>query len=88
MYISYCFFIFVEEILESGSLEELEIRGCSIEAIERVKNEVVSMLSDDNSNLKDKCNSVLIDNYLWEYRRHKQLELEHIPFHKVISIYY
>lgn len=75
--------------MESGCEEELEIRGCSIEAVERVKNRVLQLLEKSKSESNNiLCNSILIDNYLWEYRRHKTDELEHIPYHKVVSIYY
>lgn len=75
--------------MESGCEEELEIRGCSIEAVERVKNRVLQLLEKSKSESNNiLCNSILIDNYLWEYRRHKNYELEHIPYHKVVSIYY
>ncbi|XP_075217036.1 queuosine 5'-phosphate N-glycosylase/hydrolase-like isoform X3 [Lycorma delicatula] len=78
-----------EVLLESGCEEELEIRGCSIEAVERVKNRVLQLLEKSKSESNNiLCNSILIDNYLWEYRRHKNYELEHIPYHKVVSIYY
>lgn len=33
-------------------------------------------------------NAILIDNYLWQYRRDHADEMEHIPFHKVRCIYY
>lgn len=77
-----------EVILDPGCDEELEIRGCSIEAVERVKDEVLHLLKKDESYSHIICNSILIDNYLWEYRRHKVVELQTIPFHKVVSIYY
>ncbi|XP_014599687.1 PREDICTED: UPF0553 protein C9orf64 homolog [Polistes canadensis] len=76
--------------LESGSVEEIEIRGCSIEVIERVNNEVRHLI-DSYSDLRLKesdINCILIDHFLWDYRREHAEELEDIPFHKTRSIYY
>uniref|UniRef100_A0A1B6C8Q7 Queuosine 5'-phosphate N-glycosylase/hydrolase n=1 Tax=Clastoptera arizonana TaxID=38151 RepID=A0A1B6C8Q7_9HEMI len=75
-----------ELLLENGSEEELEIRGCSIEAVEQVKDVVKEIIK--SKNLSPLCNSVIIDYYLWTYRREHRKELESIPFHKVKSIYY
>lgn len=76
--------------LESGSSEEVEIRGCSIDAIERVNNEVKKLIgSYPDLNLKESdINSTLIDHFLWDYRRQHAEELESIPFHKTRCIYY
>ncbi|XP_048510165.1 queuosine salvage protein isoform X2 [Athalia rosae] len=76
--------------LTPGSLAELEIRGCSIEVIERVRDEVKSLIRQyPNLALRESdCNAILIDHYLWDYRRRHAGELESIPFHKVKSIYY
>lgn len=77
-------------LLESGCNEEIEIRGCSIEVIERVVREVRCMIDKDPSlNLKKSdCNSILVDQFLWEYRRRHVEELDHIPYHKVRTIFY
>lgn len=72
--------------LENGSEEEIEIRGCSIEAVELVKEKVAQIMKQRNLSLL--CNSVLIDNFLWTYRREHRKEHDSIPFHRVISIYY
>ncbi|KZC06590.1 PREDICTED: UPF0553 protein C9orf64 homolog [Dufourea novaeangliae] len=76
--------------LENGGDDEIEIRGCSIEAVERVRDEVRSLFERyPNLELKKSdINSVLIDHFLWDYRREHAAELEHIPFHKTRCIYY
>ncbi|XP_047356947.1 queuosine salvage protein isoform X3 [Vespa velutina] len=76
--------------LESGSPEEVEIRGCSIDVIERVNNEVRKLIgSYPELNLKETdINNTLIDHFLWDYRRQHAEELESIPFHKTRCIYY
>lgn len=87
-------FMFADEILKNGSEEEVEIRGCSIHAVELVVQEVKRQLPEVKSSpSKDDenavvCNSILIDHFLWDYRRQHAEELEHIPFHKTLSIYY
>uniref|UniRef100_A0A224XFE1 Queuosine 5'-phosphate N-glycosylase/hydrolase n=1 Tax=Panstrongylus lignarius TaxID=156445 RepID=A0A224XFE1_9HEMI len=75
-----------EVILENGCPEEVEIRGCSIEVVERVNKIVHDMMKENSENYT--CNSILIDNYLWFYRRLHADELDSIPYHKVLSIYY
>ncbi|XP_066148311.1 queuosine 5'-phosphate N-glycosylase/hydrolase [Euwallacea fornicatus] len=71
-------------IFNNGDLEEQEIRGCSIHAVELLKVYV-------NERLKDKkINSILIDHFLWDFRRKhaKEIEEKGLPFHKVFCIYY
>lgn len=76
--------------LESGSPEEVEIRGCSIEVCERINKEVKRLITSyPNLNLKESdVNTILIDHFLWDYRRDHAEELESIPFHKTRCIYY
>ena len=75
-----------EEPLQNGCMEEVEIRGCSIEAVERIKEGVCELIASNNVSVQ--CNSILIDHFLWTYRRDNSEDLNKIPFHKVISIYY
>lgn len=35
-----------------------------------------------------KVNAVLLDYFLWDYRRKYAKDMEHIPFHKTRCIYY
>lgn len=86
--------IFTDIELENGSDEEIEIRGCTIEVIERVKYEVRDLIERSNypkeerNQLKSNVNSVLIDYFLWGYRREHEAELKIIPYHKTRCIYY
>lgn len=78
------------ELLKQGSREEVEIRACSIEAVEQVCDEVRSLVQADprlDINLTV-VNAILIDHFLWDYRREHAEELEYIPFHKTRTIYY
>ncbi|BFG05742.1 queuosine salvage protein [Drosophila madeirensis] len=78
-----------DTILENGDPMEVEIRGASIYIIEQVRDEVMKALKQDHPEISpDNVNSIVIDQYLWDYRRQYQTDLEHIPFHKVLSIYY
>lgn len=78
-----------DTILESGDRMEVEIRGASIYIVEQVKRAALQKLAKNLLDLpKENLNSIVIDQYLWDYRRKHAEELESIPFHKVISIYY
>ncbi|KAJ8736674.1 hypothetical protein PYW08_007330 [Mythimna loreyi] len=72
-------------LLPSGSEEEVEIRGCSIHAVELLKKRIEGKLLRQKTEVP---NSSLIDYYLWCYRRKYADEMESIPFHKTLGIYY
>ena len=73
-----------------GSSEEIEIRGCSIEIVERVVDAVRNEIQKcPNLNLDpSQCNAIRIDHFLWDYRRQNAEQLQTLPFHKVRTIYY
>ncbi|XP_055538145.1 queuosine salvage protein [Wyeomyia smithii] len=76
-------------LLENGSPEEVEIRGASIHVVERLKQLVLEELKANHPDISPKnVNAVLLDHFLWDYRRKHAAELEYIPFHKTISVYY
>ncbi|KAK3923743.1 Queuosine salvage protein [Frankliniella fusca] len=75
-------------IMESGCQEEIEIRGCSIYAVELLSTCVKSLLSAANKTDQFIINSIIIDHFLWDFRRQYAQELSSIPFHKVVSVYY
>uniref|UniRef100_A0A1B0CK85 Queuosine 5'-phosphate N-glycosylase/hydrolase n=1 Tax=Lutzomyia longipalpis TaxID=7200 RepID=A0A1B0CK85_LUTLO len=78
-----------DEILENGSAEEVEIRGASIYIVEELKDRVIDQIKSQKLNISLKnINSVLLDHFLWDYRRRHAAELEYIPFHKTFSVYY
>lgn len=72
------------DILENGSEEEVEIRGCTLQAIEMLNTYVTEIIGPG------KINSVLIDHFLWDFRRKHAKEIleKGLPFHKTFSIYY
>lgn len=74
-----------EEVLPHGEREEMEIRGCSIHAVELLRTNINQIL------LKEKnkpLNSVLIDFYLWDFATQNASEVEKFPEHRTRSIYY
>lgn len=78
-----------EEIMQNGDAMEVEIRGASIYVVEQVKDMVIKELVSKYPHIStDNVNSILIDHFLWDYRRAHAKELEYIPFHKVFSVYY
>lgn len=78
-----------DTIIQNGDAMEVEIRGASIYIIEQVKDAAVQALQQKHPDVdRRNVNSILIDQYLWDYRRAHAAELEYIPFHKVLSIYY
>lgn len=78
-----------DTIFPNGSSEEVEIRGASIYVVEQLKDLVLKEIEEHHPNRSTKhVNSILLDHFLWDYRRRFASELEHIPFHKTISIYY
>lgn len=78
------------EPLKQGSREEVEIRACSIEAVEQLCDKIHHLLKDPALNLScpTVVNAIVIDHFLWDYRREHAEELERIPFHKTRTIYY
>lgn len=78
-----------DKILENGSAEEVEIRGTSIFIVEELKKLVIAELETKHAEVSRKnVNSILLDHFLWDYRRQHAKPLEHIPFHKTFGIYY
>jgi len=73
-------------LLEHGAPEEVEIRAASIVAVNEVVCEVKKILAKNK--LQKICNSIIVDTYLWGYRREHAIMLEATPYHKTINIYY
>jgi hypothetical protein len=76
-------------ILEHGSTEEIEIRGCSIHGVELLRAEIHRLLTQRGElDLVERINSVIIDFLLWDTAKENPEQFEHIPIHRVYSIYY
>lgn len=78
--------------MRSGCRREIQIRGCSIHAVELMKEalQVLEAKSDPPPTPEQvPVNSVLIDNFLWSYAKKKEKDVSvDIPIHHVKSIYY
>ncbi len=61
-------------------------RGCSIQAVELITQRVREMLKTEN--ISNTVNSILVDVFLWEYRREHSKLMEAYPYHRVRSMYY
>ncbi|TRY99450.1 hypothetical protein DNTS_022995 [Danionella cerebrum] len=75
------------EMLSSGERREVEIRGCSIHCVERVREFLRNLVEESDG----KCchiNSALIDFYLWPYAKKHHKEMAHIPIHHTRCVYY
>eukprot|EP00112_Aurelia_sp_Birch-Aquarium-sp1_P019076 Seg4651.4 transcript_id=Seg4651.4/GoldUCD/mRNA.D3Y31 product="Queuosine salvage protein" protein_id=Seg4651.4/GoldUCD/D3Y31 len=79
-----------EEELAHGSIEEMEIRGCSINAVECLRTAIESQLSGpEHDCYKDgKLNSIIIDFYLWDYATLNSSEMETLPEHRTRTYFY
>ncbi|XP_022171634.1 UPF0553 protein C9orf64 homolog [Myzus persicae] len=73
-------------LLKHGAPEEVEIRAASIVAVDDVVNEVKKLMAKNN--IHKICNSIMVDTYLWGYRRENAAILEDTPYHKTLNIYY
>ncbi|KAI0233319.1 Queuosine salvage protein [Lamellibrachia satsuma] len=75
-------------MFNSGDRLEVEIRGCSIWATELIVEEVRKSLTSKKLDRAVKANAVLVDHFLWDYRRDHAAETDHIPIHNIRCIYY
>jgi hypothetical protein len=79
--------LITDKQLENGERREVEIRGASIEAVELIKANVRERLQEAGLPAK-MINSILIDHFLWDFRRDHSEALEKYPYHKTRCIYY
>lgn len=73
-----------DKTLENGEEDEVEIRACSIHAVELLREYAAKKLKDKE------INAILIDHFLWDFRREHNEEIleKKLPFHKTFSVYY
>jgi len=85
------------ELLENGDRREVEIRGCTIWAVELIVEELRRLMAIDAQQTdgdsatkypRTTVNAILIDHFLWDFRRDHDAELEKIPYHRTRCIYY
>ncbi|XP_045562803.1 queuosine 5'-phosphate N-glycosylase/hydrolase isoform X2 [Salmo salar] len=75
------------ELLSSGDRREVEIRGCSIWCVEKIKAHLWSLV-EERDGQSCNINSAIIDFYLWPYAKQHHKEMAHIPIHHTRCIYY
>lgn len=75
-------------VLEYGSNEEMEIRGCSIHCVELLRKEIDNLVKNDADADQKPINSVIIDFYLWDYATRHPEDMKGCPEHKTRSIFY
>lgn len=73
-------------LLEHDVPEEVEIRAASVVAVNEIVCEVRKLMAKHN--VHKICNSIMVDTYLWGYRRENADILEDTPYHKTLNIYY
>lgn len=75
------------ELLSPGDRREVEIRGCSIWAVELIKERLCELVQERDAQTCG-VNSALIDFYLWPYAKQHHKDMAHIPIHHTRSVYY
>lgn len=76
------------QLFRNGDREEMEIRGCSIWAVELVCDHLRELFEKNGKNMSNEINPVLIDHFLWDYARDYREKIKEVPFHRVRCIYY
>lgn len=76
--------------LPNKSELEVEIRGCSIWAVELICQELQKMQENNRNENEDMVviNAVLVDFFLWDYTKAHENAIVGFPMHKTRSIYY
>ncbi|KAM6959016.1 queuosine 5'-phosphate N-glycosylase/hydrolase [Aplochiton taeniatus] len=75
------------ECINSGDRREVEIRGCSIWCVERIKTALCQRV-EQRDHTSCRVNSAIIDFYLWPYAKRHHKDMAHIPIHHTRCIYY
>ena len=76
------------ELLPYGSQLEVEIRGCSIWAVELICKELRKMQKENVHDEMVVINAILVDFFLWDYTKAHEDEIKGFPMHKTRSIFY
>eukprot|EP00842_Homolaphlyctis_polyrhiza_P002680 jgi/Hompol1/3412/HPOL_003230-RA len=78
-------------MIPRGHPYEVEIRGCSIWAVELLVSLIRRKMRDQPTRFKireDQVNPIIVDFYLWDEAYKNQAAMAHIPIHRTRSIYY
>lgn len=73
------------QIFNNGDEDEVEIRACSIRAVDQLVDYAKGKIDKDKN-----INAILVDHFLWDFRRAhaKEIAEKALPFHLTLSIYY
>ncbi|XP_023658837.2 queuosine 5'-phosphate N-glycosylase/hydrolase [Paramormyrops kingsleyae] len=74
--------------LPSGDRREVEIRGCSIWCVEKIRTHLWSLIEQSEGKSNEDINSAVIDFFLWSYAKEHHMQMAHIPIHLTRCIYY
>ena len=77
-----------EHMFSSGELMEMEIRAASIWSVELLTQRMNELIKSDAELQGVHINAILLDHFLWDYRRAHDAEVRHIPYHKIRCVYY
>jgi hypothetical protein len=76
-------------MLQRGDPMEVEIRGCSIHAVELLVKEINKYIKKEpHAYRHSRINAIIVDFYLWDLAKETEEEMNHIPIHRTRSIYY
>ena len=77
-------------MFKTGDRMEVEIRGCSIHAVEMIVDDVRRRIREEGADWlsETSINAIIVDHFLWDYRREHAQKTQHIPIHKIRCIYY
>ena len=76
-------------MFQTGDRMEVEIRGCSIHAVELIVDDVRQRILEDPDMQDDTpINAIVVDHFLWDYRREHAQKTQHIPIHKIRCRFY
>lgn len=72
-----------ETLIPHGDPYEVEIRACSIWAVELLSRELRALIAErpNHPAPKERINAVIIDYYLWDYAKRHAAELVDFPTH-------
>ena len=79
-----------EEEIKALSRDEMEIRGCSIHAVECLRENIENIVgaSGKNGAQNEELNSVIIDFYLWDYATINSSKMVDFPEHRTRGHFY
>lgn len=76
-----------KQLLAPACQLEMEIRGCSIWAVELIRNALLALLPTPLP-AGSHVNAITIDFYLWDYAKLRSADLAAVPIHRTRSTFY